>query len=101
MTHVVTENCNGCRFTDCVATCPVTCFHTDGEMVYIDTESCVDCGACVTACPVDAIYQMFMLPDELTNWIDINREKVAAHPVIKGKHDPLPGAEQRQEALGL
>ncbi|MGN6780235.1 MAG: FAD-dependent oxidoreductase, partial [Marmoricola sp.] len=27
----------------------------EAEMVYIDAASCVDCGACTTACPVDAI----------------------------------------------
>ncbi|MEO7578013.1 MAG: ferredoxin, partial [Massilia sp.] len=27
MTHVVTEACIGCKYTDCVAVCPVECFH--------------------------------------------------------------------------
>jgi NAD-dependent dihydropyrimidine dehydrogenase PreA subunit len=31
VTHVVTDNCEGCRFTDCVTVCPVSCFHGDGR----------------------------------------------------------------------
>ena len=57
MTFVVTDNCKGCRFTDCVAVCPVDCFHGDDDMLYIDPAECIDCGACVPACPVTAIYE--------------------------------------------
>ena len=55
MPHVVTENCNNCRFTDCVTVCPVACFHGDDERTYIDPATCVDCAACVPVCPVHAI----------------------------------------------
>ncbi|MFN9916069.1 MAG: ferredoxin, partial [Pirellulaceae bacterium] len=30
MTHVVTQPCVGCRYTDCVVVCPVECFY-EGE----------------------------------------------------------------------
>ncbi|MEO7066749.1 MAG: ferredoxin, partial [Rhodanobacter sp.] len=26
MTHVVTDNCIKCKYTDCVVVCPVDCF---------------------------------------------------------------------------
>ena len=52
MAYVVTDNCVDCRFTQCVAVCPVQCFHVDETMVYIDPESCIDCAGCVAACPV-------------------------------------------------
>ncbi|MFZ0650053.1 MAG: 4Fe-4S binding protein, partial [Pseudolabrys sp.] len=54
MPHVVTDNCHLCRFTDCVAVCPVECFHSDEERTYIDPDVCIDCGACIPACPVHA-----------------------------------------------
>ena len=38
MTTVVTDNCRGCRFTDCVAVCPVEAFHMDDEMLYINPD---------------------------------------------------------------
>jgi hypothetical protein len=44
MPHVVTDNCHLCRFTDCVAVCPVECFHSDEERTYIDPDVCIDCG---------------------------------------------------------
>jgi ferredoxin--NADP+ reductase len=28
---------------------------TSAESLYIDPEACIDCGACVEQCPVDAI----------------------------------------------
>ena len=101
MTFVVTENCRKCRFTDCVAVCPVDCFHADEEMLYIDPEECIDCGACVPECPVEAIYDETQLPEELEGWINTNAEKAAALPVINDTQDPLPTAEERKKELGF
>ena len=33
-------------------------------MLYIDPEECIDCDACVEACPVDACFAEDQLPDE-------------------------------------
>jgi ferredoxin len=101
MTFVVTENCKGCRFTDCVAVCPVECFHGDDEMLYIDPDECIDCGACVPECPVEAIYDETELPDELSDWLKINAEKAPKLPVINESTDPLGGAEERKKELGF
>ena len=57
MTTVVTDNCRGCRFTDCVSVCPVEAFHVDDEMLYINPDVCIDCSACVPECPVEAIFE--------------------------------------------
>jgi ferredoxin len=48
-----------------VDVCPVDCIHprkdepefAETEMLYIHPEECIDCGACVPACPVAAIYE--------------------------------------------
>ena len=55
MAHVVCEPCRGCKYTDCVAVCPVDCFHEGEDMLYIDPEVCIDCQICVPECPVQAI----------------------------------------------
>ena len=55
MTHVVTEACIKCKYTDCVAVCPVDCFHEGANMLVIDPVECIDCGACVDVCPTEAI----------------------------------------------
>ena len=101
MTFVVTSNCKGCRFTDCVAVCPVECFHGDGEMLYIDPEECIDCGACVPECPVEAIYDEAQLPDDQQEWLKINVDQCAKLPVVAEQIDPLPGAEAKKEELGF
>ncbi|HMJ14824.1 MAG TPA: 4Fe-4S dicluster domain-containing protein [Polyangiaceae bacterium] len=101
MTFVVTDNCKGCRFTDCVAVCPVDCFHGDGEMLYIDPNECIDCGACVPECPVEAIFDESQLPEDQTQWLQVNADKASGLPVINEKQDALAGAEERKAKLGF
>ena len=74
MTFVVTDNCKSCRFTDCVAVCPVDCFHGDAEMLYIDPNECIDCGACVPACPVEAIFALDETPARWAGFIRKNAD---------------------------
>jgi ferredoxin len=101
MTIVVTENCHGCRFTECVTVCPVECFHGDESMLYIDREVCIECVACVSACPVHAIYDVNDLPASLVEWDAINAERAPRLPLVDRKQLPLPTAEARRAALGL
>ena len=62
MTHMVTQPCVGCRYTDCVVVCPVECFYEGEKMLYIHPEECIDCEACVPECPVEAIFYEDDLP---------------------------------------
>ncbi|MEP2470968.1 4Fe-4S binding protein [Roseobacter sp.] len=97
MTHIVTENCSSCRFTDCVSVCPVNCFHGDADRLYIDPDLCIDCGACIPKCPVGAIVEdIDILGSPL---IELNAEQAALLPVIKAKQSPLPGADARRDTL--
>ena len=101
MTFVVTENCQRCRYTDCVEVCPVECFHADDGMLYIDPDECIDCAACVPECPVEAIYDETQLPAELAHWAEINAEKSLKLPVLAQREDALPTAEARRKELGF
>ena len=64
MPFIITDPCIGTKDTACVDVCPVDCIHprkdeTEFEtaaMLYIHPDECIDCGACVPACPVAAIY---------------------------------------------
>ena len=100
MPHIVTDNCKRCRFTECVTVCPVSCIHGDDGMLYIDNAQCIDCGACVPACPVHAIYDQAILPEDKQQWIAVNAERSAVLPVISDKQDPLSTAEERRKELG-
>jgi ferredoxin len=100
MPHIVTDNCQRCRFTECLTVCPVACFHGDDSMLYIDNAQCIDCSACVPACPVHAIYEQSDLPADKENWIAINAERSALLPVVSEKQTPLQTAEERRRELG-
>ena len=62
MTHTVCQPCYDCKYTDCVAVCPVECFYYDEKMLYIDPADCIDCEACVPECPVEAIFAEANVP---------------------------------------
>jgi len=100
MTYVVTENCQDCRFTDCVAVCPVECFHADDRMLYIDPDECIDCGACEPECPVSAIFEDGQVPEDQQAWIQKNAD-AAGLELITDKTDPLPSADERKKTLGF
>ena len=100
MTYVVTDNCQDCRFTDCVAVCPVECFHADEKMLYIDPDECIDCGACEPECPVSAIFEDGQVPDDQQDWIQKNAD-AAGLELITDKTDPLPTADARKKELGF
>jgi len=101
MAYVVTSNCERCRFTDCATTCPVACFHGDAERLYIDPNTCIDCGACVDACPVRAIYDRVDVPDDQQQWIEINTRMATTLPVVDRKQEPLSTALARKAELGF
>jgi len=72
MPFVVCEPCRGCKYTDCVTVCPMDCFYHDEMMLYIDADECIDCGACVPECPVEAIYFDQNLPEKWIEYVELN-----------------------------
>lgn len=89
MAHVVTQACVKCKYTDCVTVCPVDCFHEDELFLVINPEVCIDCGACIPECPVQAIYTEDDVPEDQKEWIQINADKSQELPVLTEKKDPL------------
>jgi ferredoxin len=78
MAHVVTELCVNCKYTDCVVVCPMECFYGDERQLYIAADDCIDCGACVPECPVEAIYWDVNVPPRFTSYIQLNAERANA-----------------------
>ncbi|MHB1202007.1 MAG: ferredoxin FdxA [Acidithiobacillus sp.] len=97
MTHVVTEACIHCKYTDCVVPCPVDCFHEGPNFLAIDPEECIDCTLCVEECPVAAIYRDVDLPEGQEVFLEINARLVKRWPVIVQKKAALPEAERWAE----
>ena len=94
MAYIVAEPCIKCKYTDCVEICPVLCFHEGENMLVIDPEECIDCGACVDECPVQAIFPEEELPEQWHEYIEINAQFGSEWPVIETRKDPLPEAEE-------
>ncbi len=80
MSYIIGSSCVGVCDTVCIEVCPVDCIHgpidpngRGGEVItltkeelkdkqlFINPDECIDCGACLPECPVEAIY-----PDEET-----------------------------------
>ena len=91
MAYVVTENCIGCKFMDCVAVCPVDCFRAGANMLVIHPDECIDCGVCEPECPAQAI-----LPDNdarAATWLNLNRDLAESWPTIASPGTPPADAE--------
>ena len=75
MSFIIGKKCEGVCDTACVEVCPVDCIHgpilpdnrgqevqnitkdeLKGLQLYINPEECINCGACLYECPVEAIY---------------------------------------------
>jgi len=82
MTYVIAEPCVGTKDTACVEVCPVDCIHPtkdaadfeQHDMLYINPDECIDCGACEPECPVDAIFDENEIPEKWEKYTKINAE---------------------------
>lgn len=76
MSYIIGSPCVSTCDTACVSVCPVDCINGPidikglgkevqtmskdellGKMLYINPDECIDCGACLPECPVDAIFE--------------------------------------------
>jgi NAD-dependent dihydropyrimidine dehydrogenase PreA subunit len=99
MTFVITSPCIGTQDQSCVDACPVDCIHFEegpDQMLYINPDDCIDCGACQPACPVDAIYPQGDVPAAEARFIEINAlwftDPAAARAQVGGDAAPAPAA---------
>ncbi len=95
MAYVVAEPCIKCKYTDCVAVCPVDCFYEGKNMLVISPDECIDCGACEPECPVNAIFEEDDLPEKWNDYIELNERLAESWPNITEVHDkPLDTADE-------
>jgi ferredoxin len=93
MTYLVTENCIKCKHTDCVSVCPVDCFYEGPNFLVINPDECIDCGVCVTECPVDAIVADSDVNVDVEFWLELNTRLSKKWPVITKQKPALPDAD--------
>ncbi len=82
MAYVITEPCINTKDTACVNVCPVDCIHpnkSEGDFepvaqLYIDPDTCIDCGACVPECPVSAIFPEPDVADNMKSFVEKNKD---------------------------
>lgn len=55
MTYVIGQACVDVKDLGCVEVCPVDCIYEGVRTLYIHPSECIDCGACESVCPVEAI----------------------------------------------
>ena len=104
MTHIVTRLC--LRDTACVEVCPVECMvlgipEEEWPWLYIDPDTCIDCGACVPECPYEAIFPEEEVPFDYEAppgvWITNTKELLDGQPFegeIDGHQVKLLNAKQ-------
>jgi NAD-dependent dihydropyrimidine dehydrogenase PreA subunit len=98
MPFIITDPCIGTKDTACVDVCPVDCIHPRKDepefehtsMLFIHPDECIDCGACVPACPVAAIYDS---PDSTP---PSQKELIEANAIYRAGDD---GAVSKAEEL--
>lgn len=95
MAYVVTKPCLGTKDRSCCEVCPVDCFYNikkkkyndkygvaakddDVGLLVIHPDECINCGACETECPVEAIFEDTGVPEEWKEFIKVNEEETSA-----------------------
>lgn len=97
MTYIVADPCVKCKYTDCVAVCPVECFFEGKNTLVIQPDECIDCGACEPECPSEAIFEESALPEKWTVYQEINA--VFSGATEPGDADTTGWPEQLKEAV--
>ena len=118
MPFIITDPCIETKDTACVDVCPVDCIHPrkdeaefeQATILYIHPEECIDCGACVPACPVAAIYESIdATPSHQQDLVEANavyridepdtiaraEEIVQAHVAAQPELMAIPAAERQ------
>jgi ferredoxin len=89
MAYVITRLCRDCVDGSCVDICPKDCIleHRPADresdlprQLFIDPLECIDCNACVSECPWEAIYPDSEVPELFKEDIALNARSSTTNP---------------------
>lgn len=92
MPYVIASACIDVKDGDCQVVCPVECIYEGGRMMYIHPTECINCGLCLSICPVDAIFADDELPEHESRYLAINAEFFT--DAVTGWGDPGGASEK-------
>jgi ferredoxin len=101
MPSVITDLC--LRDGSCMDICPVDCI-VPGKPeslfphYYIDPISCIDCGACLTECPHQAIFTLYDVPNTFLLQEDSRLSRPRGTP---GFNDPYDGVDRNGDPIHM
>jgi ferredoxin len=61
-------------------------------MVFINADECIDCGACESACPVTAIFEEAAVPEEWSDYIELNQLWFEDREAVRARVEELRSA---------
>ncbi len=89
MSYAIAAPCIDLNDQSCVEVCPVDCISSEAGVdrkSYIDPNECIDCGACVDACPNLAIFRTDQLPPGPADFAHVDRlwyqDRSAARTIV-------------------
>jgi CRP-like cAMP-binding protein/Fe-S-cluster-containing hydrogenase component 2 len=88
------DTCRHCQWgAECVESCPENAIRLDQTGYLVITDRCTGCGACVTACPYDAISQVPIYPENnsLLSWLLRHTSRVEPSMLRANKCDACSG----------
>jgi len=90
MAYVITNKCLDEVYAQCVDVCPVDCIypgtHEKKPFMAIDPKVCINCDACLLACPVGAIVDSEEKDPEYAKLNKLLAKKFKGNPNIAPKH---------------
>ncbi len=86
MAYVITAPCIDVKDGSCTAACPVDCIYEGARMFYIHPDECINCGLCLSICPVDAIVWDEEIPGDRRMFIAVNGDFFG--PAVTGLGSP-------------
>jgi NAD-dependent dihydropyrimidine dehydrogenase PreA subunit len=101
MPFVIGSPCIDVMDRSCIEECPVDCIYVGERKLYIQPDECIDCGACMPTCPVEAISMDRRVSAAEADFAADNAAFFRS--VLPGRQEPIgaPGGAAAAGAFGV